>query len=437
MANWTLKEKSTGDMTVTVDGEKWEKAQKKAFSKIAAKISIPGFRKGKAPRSILEKNISAGEKYNEAINENLNEWFREGLKELNLEPVAQAEVDIVSVDDTKAEIKFTFPVEPEAKVEGYTGLKYNLADTEVTDEDVEKDLESMRARYAENVVKDTPAENGDTVNIDYEGFKDGTPFEGGKAEGYDLVLGSGSFIPGFEDGLVGVKEGDDKDLPLTFPEDYHSADLAGAEVVFKVHVNKVQAKVLPELNDEFAEDLNMPNVSTLDELKANVRTRLENSRKNEARTNADNDLSEQFIEKVEVEIPDAMIEDEQQQLLQQQVSQMQQYGISLTQYLQMMGQTADQFKESFRETAEKQLRMRLGLKAVAKAENLIPSDEDLEKEYANIAEMYGMELDQVKSYLSADMVRADITNQKAFELIREKAEGYVKPEEPAAETAAE
>ena len=427
MAKWTLKEKSTGDMIVTVEGEKWAKANKKAFSKIAEKISIPGFRKGKAPRSILEKNISKGEQYNEAINANLNDWYREGLDELGLTPVAQANVDIVSVDDEKAEIKFTFPVEPEAKVTDYTGLKYNLESAEVSDDDINDELNRMRERYAENVLKEGPAADGDIVNIDYEGFKDGVPFEGGKAEGTNLTLGSGQFIPGFEEKLVGASAGEDKELDLTFPEDYHAEDLAGAAVVFKVHVNEVRSRVLPELNDEFAEDQNMPNVSTLEELKENIRGRLEMTKKNEAAAKADNDLSEQFIEKIEVEIPDEMIEDEQQQLVQQQASQMQQYGISISQYLQMIGQTAQQFKDSFRETAEKQLRMRLGLKAVAKAENLIPSDEDLEAEYQDIASMYGMEADQVKSYVDAAMVRADVAARKAFDLIRERAEGYVKP----------
>ena len=427
MAKWTLKEKSTGDMIVTVEGEKWAKANKKAFSKIAEKISIPGFRKGKAPRSMLEKNISKGEQYNEAINANLNDWYREGLDELGLTPVAQANVDIISVDDEKAEIKFTFPVEPEAKVTDYTGLKYNLESAEVSDDDINDELNRMRERYAENVLKEGPAADGDIVNIDYEGFKDGVPFEGGKAEGTNLTLGSGQFIPGFEEKLVGAAAGEDKELDLTFPEDYHAEDLAGAAVVFKVHVNEVRSRVLPELNDEFAEDQNMPNVSTLEELKENIRGRLEMTKKNEAAAKADNDLSEQFIEKIEVEIPDEMIEDEQQQLVQQQASQMQQYGISISQYLQMIGQTAQQFKDSFRETAEKQLRMRLGLKAVAKAENLIPSDEDLEAEYQDIASMYGMEADQVKSYVDAAMVRADVAARKAFDLIRERAEGYVKP----------
>ena len=270
--------------------------------------------------------------------------------------------------------------------------------------------------------KEGEAEKGDTVNIDYEGFKDGVAFDGGKAENYNLELGSGSFIPGFEDQLIGVKAGDEKELNLTFPEDYHADELKGAAVVFKVKVNEVKTKVLPEIDDDFAADVNIPNVSTAEELKKTVRERLENNKKNAAEQKADNELMDALVAKVEVDLPDVMVDEEVQNQVNQLAAQIQQYGMSLTQYLSMMGKKPEDLKKDYHDQAEKTVRLRLGLAAVAKAEGLEVTEEDLENQYKEIAEQYSMDVEKVRNLINPEMLKKDVLNQKAYDFIKENAE---------------
>ncbi len=418
MATWTLKEKSVGDMIVTIEGEEWKKAVNKAFKKLAKNLELPGFRKGSAPISLAEKRIPAAERFLEAVNDNANEWMRNGLKELGLSPITQPQLDIKDVNEEKVELVYTFTVEPEAKVGDYKALEYKVEDYTVTDDEVNEEIGRMQNQYADMEVKEGEAENGDTVNIDYKGLKDGVAFDGGTANGYDLELGSGSFIPGFEEKLIGVKAGDEKSLNLSFPADYHAEDLAGAEVVFEVKVNEVKTKSIPALDDDFAKELNIKGVETVEDLNKNVRERLETRKKNDAENKAQNDLMEAFAEIVDVDIPDVMIEDEVQGQINQLANQLQQYGMSLTSYLQMMGQSADDLKASYRDQAAKTVKIRLGLEAVAKAENLEPSAEEIQKQYEEIAEQYGMKVDDVKTYISEDMIRTDVRNMKAMELLR-------------------
>jgi trigger factor len=276
----------------------------------------------------------------------------------------------------------------------------------------------MQKQYADNEVKEGAAEEGGTVNIDYKGFKDGVEFEGGSAEGYDLKLGSGSFIPGFEEQLIGAKEGEEKELNLTFPEDYHAEDLAGAAVVFNVKVNEVKTEVVPELNDDFAKELNIKEVETVEDLKKNVRTRLESRKQADAENKAESALMEALVDIVEADIPDVMIEDEVQGQINQMANQLQQYGMSLTSYLQMMGQTAEQLKESYREQAVNTVKIRLGLQAIAKAEGVEPTEEDVEKQYQEIADQYGMELDQVKTIINPEMLKNDVRNMKTLAILK-------------------
>ena len=418
MANWTLKEKSVGDMIVTIDGAEWKKAVDKAFKKLAKNLELPGFRKGSVPNSLAQKRIAAAERYLEAVNTHANEWMQSALKELGLSPITQPQLDIKDVNDDKVELVYTFTVEPEAKVGDYKALKYEVEDWSVSDEEVDADIDRRRNNYADLEVKEGEAENGDTVNIDYKGLKDGVAFEGGTAEGYDLELGSNSFIPGFEEQLIGVKAGDEKSLNLTFPADYHSEDLAGAEVVFEVKVNEVKVKTVPELNDDFAKELNIKEVETVEDLKNDTRKRLEARKKMDAENKAQNDLMEAFAEIVEVDIPDVMVEEEVQGQINQLAEQLQQYGMSLTSYLQMMGQSADDLKKTYRDQAEKTVKVRLGLEAVAKAENLEPAAEEIEKQYQDIADQYGMKAEEVKTYISEDIIRKDVRNAKAMEILR-------------------
>ena len=421
MSNWTLKEKSVGDLVVTIEGAEWKKAVVKAFNKLAKNVVLDGFRKGSAPKALLEKRISAGERYMQAIEDNANDWMRKALEEEGLKPISQPQLDVRSVDADKAELVYTFAVEPEIEISDYKGLDYPMDDVTVSDEDIDEEIERMRNTYAEMEVKDGAAEEGDTVNINYKGFKDGIAFAGGEAENYDLVLGSGSFIPGFEEQLIGAKAGEEKDLNLTFPEDYHAEDLKGAAVVFKVTVNEVKTKVLPEVNDEFAQDINAKDVKTVADLREMVRSRIEERRKSEAESKADNALGEQLVAKVNADLPDVLIDDEVKGQINQLVNQLQQYGMSLTGYLQMMGQTAEQLNESYREGAIKTVKMRLALAKIAELENIVPTEEEIEKEYQNIADMYQMPLEDVKKYIDPEMLKNDLKNQRAYDFVKENA----------------
>ena len=427
MSNWTLKEKSTGDLEVTIEGEEWTKAVEKAFNKIAKNVTINGFRKGAAPKNLLEEKVSAGERQIQAIEDNANEWMRAALKENNLEPISQPQLDVKSADANKAVLVFTFAVQPEVKVKDYKGLPYAMEDTSVSDDEFNAELNRMRETYADLQTKDGAAEKGDTVNIDYEGFKGDVAFDGGKAEGYNLELGSNSFIPGFEDQLIGAKAGEDKELKLKFPEDYYAEDLKGAEVTFKVKVNSVQTKVMPELDDDFAKDVNIPNVETAEDLKKTVRERLENSKKNDAEAKADNALMDALSEKVEVEIPDVLVDEEVQNEINQLAQQIQQYGMNLTQYLSMMGKKPEDLKADYHDNAEKTVKLRLALEQIAKQEELKPTDEDVNKEYENIAKQYSMEVEKVKSMIDPELLKKDLCNQKAYDFVKENASKTTAP----------
>ena len=418
MSNWTLKEKSMGDLEVVIDSDSWKKATQKAFNKIARNVVIPGFRKGQAPKNLISKRIGDSEVFYQAIDDNANEWMRAALSEQDLNPISQPQLDIKDVNRESATLIFTFAVEPEAAVGDYKSLKYDPQPAEVTDEDINKEIDRLRNNYADMEVKDGEAEDGDTVNIDYEGFKDDVAFDGGKAENYDLTLGSGSFIPGFEEKLIGVKAGDEKDLNLTFPEDYHAADLAGADVVFKVKVNEVKKKVVPELDDDFAADLNYPEVETVEQLKEFLKKRMSDERMNEAKTEAESELFKQLVEMTDVDLPDVMVEEETQNLLNQFASQIQGYGMSLSKYMEMLGMSTDDLKAQYQEQAVANLKGRLALSAVAKAENITADEDEIEKELDNIAAMYSMDKEEVRKLIAPSMLAADIVNQKALDVLK-------------------
>ncbi len=421
MASWKLKEKSSGELTLVIEGEKWEKAVKKAFQKLAAKVTLPGFRKGQAPKALLEKKISEQERYFEAIQENANAWLKEALDAEKLEPISQPKLDIKQMDALKAELVFLFAIKPEAKVTNYEGLEYPLEKFSVTKKEIKEELDHMREKYAEMEIKEEAAVEGDIVNIDYEGFKDDKAFDGGKANGYDLTLGSHAFIPGFEEQLIGLKAGDEKEVKLSFPKDYHVADLAGAPVVFKVKVNQVKVKKLPEVNDDFAQDVNAPGVENVEQLNKMIEDRLLTSKKNRAEEKAEAALMDALLKNTEVDLPDVMVDDEVQNQVNQLAAQIKQYGMELNAYLKMMGQTLESIKDSYRLNAVKTVTMRLALEAVAKKANINPSDEDIEKEYSDIAKQYSISVEQVKKAISKELLIKDVANKLAYDLIKEKA----------------
>ena len=435
MSNWTLKEKSVGDLTVKIEGKEWADAVKKAFNKIAKNVSINGFRKGQAPKALIEKRVSDNERFITAVDDNANVWMRAALEAEKLVPISQPQLDIKAVDANGVELVFTFAVMPEVKLGDYKGLEYNLDEVAVSDEEVDAELNRMREQYAEVQTKDGAAAEGDTVNIDYEGFKDDVAFDGGKGTNYDLVLGSHSFIPGFEEKLVGVKAGEEKDLNLTFPENYHAKDLKGAAVVFKVKVNEVKTKVLPEVNDDFAKDVNAAGVETVADLKNMIRTRIEDGKKSQAENKADTALMDKLVENAEIDLPEVLVEEEVNNQIQQLAQQISQYGMNFNQYLSMMGKKNEDVRAEYTDNATKTAKLRLILEEIAKVEALEPTEEDLENEYNNIAAQYNMPVDQVKAYISVDMLKRDVRNEKAYAFVKENAAGGKKPaKKPAKKT---
>ena len=427
MSNWTLKEKSVGDLTVKIEGKEWADAVKKAFNKIAKNVSINGFRKGQAPKALIEKRVSDNERFITAVDDNANVWMRAALEAEKLVPISQPQLDIKAVDANGVELVFTFAVMPEVKLGDYKGLEYNLDEVAVSDEEVDAELNRMREQYAEVQTKDGAAAEGDTVNIDYEGFKDDVAFDGGKGTNYDLVLGSHSFIPGFEEKLVGVKAGEEKDLNLTFPENYHAEDLKGAAVVFKVKVNEVKTKVLPEVNDDFAKDVNAAGVETVADLKNMIRTRIEDGKKSQAENKADTALMDKLVENAEIDLPEVLVEEEVNNQIQQLAQQISQYGMNFNQYLSMMGKKIEDVRAEYTDNATKTAKLRLILEEIAKVEALEPTEEDLENEYNNIAAQYNMPVEQVKTYISVDMLKRDVRNEKAYAFVKENAAGGKKP----------
>ena len=422
---WELKEKSTGTMTVTVDGEEWKKAVDKAFRKLGTKAEIKGFRKGQVPAKMLEKIIPERERWIEAVNDNANEWLRAGLDDKKLEPISRPMLDVKDMDADHVAVIYDFAVRPEVEMGEYKGLDYTVADSEVSDDELNAELDRMRKQYADMEVKDGEAADGDTVNINYEGFRDGVAFEGGKAENYNLTLGSHSFIPGFEEGLVGVKAGEDKELNLTFPEDYYHEDLRGASVVFKVHVNEVKHEVLPELDDDFAKDVNAPGVENVEDLKKLVKDRLASSKKSKAEDEAEEKLIDQLIAAEKVDLPEVMIDNEVEDMVSNRENYFKQQGLTLDMYLKYTGSDLDAFKKSLRPDAERTVRMRLALEKIAELEKLEPTDEDYEKEYKNIADAYQMDIDTVKKLVDKSYITEGLRSQLAMDFVKKNAKGAV------------
>ncbi len=421
MSTWNIIEKSKGEMKVTLEGQDWKDAQAKAFDKLAKNVELPGFRKGHAPKNLVEKNVSKNNVMIEAIESVANSYLQAGLKEHDLWPVARPELAIDSMDEEKAEIKFIIVIKPEVTLGDYKGLEYKVAETEISDDEVNAELNRLRENYSEVITKEGAVENGDTAVIDFEGFKDGVAFEGGKAEGHSLEIGSGSFIPGFEEQLIGATAGEEKEVNVTFPENYHAAELAGAPVVFKVKVHEVSTKQLPELNDEFAKDVNAPDVETLEDLKNLIKKDLGEHKKVDAENNAMNDLVTKVVDGASVDIPQEMINDETDQLVNDFANRLQQQGFSLQQFMQMTGQTIEQIREQMGKDAENKVKLRLVLDAIAKAENLEATEDDIEKEYQTIADQYTMELAKVKELIQPIQLADDIKLRKAYDLIKDSA----------------
>lgn len=419
-SKWTLNEHSEGVLEVVVDGEAWENAQKKAFNDFKKNVSIKGFRTGKVPEALLKKQISKEAIYDRAVEGVANVALVEAVKEHNLELVARPTLDYKDASDESVTLVINCVVSPEVTLGEYKGLDIHKDEVNVTDEDVEAELSKVQDRFADWVLREEgqPAEDGDQVTIDFVGKKDGEPFEGGSGENYPLELGSNTFIPGFEEQLVGVKTDDVKDVTVTFPEDYQAADLAGKEAVFTVTVHDIKYKDRPEVNDELIAQLKRDGVETVEKFKEVTKEDLTKERERAADEKFTNDLMETISDNATVEIPAVMIENEVDNLYRDFTNRMQQSGFTAEQYFAATGQTEADLKATMRPDAQRRVKGSLVLDAVIKAENIEISDEDVEKEYTEMSTLYNMDVEQIKKLLPAENIKDDLAQQKALELIK-------------------
>ncbi len=430
-------EKNEGRVTfvMEVEKEQFEKAIDKVYRKQKNSITVPGFRKGKAPRKIIEGMFGATVFYEDAINELFPALYDEAVADAGIKVVGTPSITNVDYADGPLVLTVSADLYPEVKLGQYKGLEAPKDEPKVTDEDIASELSRIQQRNARISTVERPAQDGDTIVLDFEGFIDGVAFDGGKAEGYSLKLGSGSFIPGFEEACVGLSAGDEKDIDVTFPADYGAAELAGKPAVFKVKVHKVKETILPELDDEFAKDVS--EFDTLDEYKADLREKELKSRQDAAESAFKNAALSKAIDNMEVTIPNSMVEKELDLVVEQYAYQIQMSGMSLQQYFQMMGTDANGFRESMRPVAYEQVKSRLLLEKIVEVEGFTVSDEELEDEFNKMAEQYVMEVEKVKEYVDAEDLRRDLGYRKASALIADTAIAVApeaeKTEEPAAE----
>ena len=419
MAEYKKIEDGKAELTCAIKGEKWEAATKKAFDKLVKKLDIKGFRKGQVPASLAKKYITDEACWYEAASELSNEAFKEALDEHHVDLIDQASMDLKEIGAEGVTIVFNCPVKPDVTLGDYKALKYELEEVTVTDEEVENEINKTLERKGDLELKEDGAvEEGDTVVIDFEGFKDEVAFDGGKADNYELVIGSHSFIPGFEEQVIGMKSEETKDINVTFPEDYHVEELKGAPVVFKVTVHEIKKKVLPTLDDEFVKELKIENVETVDAYKEHVKESILTGKKTEAERKADEKLLKALCDEATINIPTVMIEKETEAMLNDQAARLQYQGIPFDQYLKIIGQTREDIKKQLEESATARIKTTLCLEEVAKLENLEASDEDIEKYYDDMAKGYGMDVAEVKKYVPKENIIDDVKLQKAVDFLK-------------------
>lgn len=409
------------ELEIEISAEAFEAAVQSAYLKAKKNINVPGFRKGHAPRKIVEREYGEGVFYEDALNAILPAEIDTAVSEAGLELVTRPDVEVTEVSKEKgAVIKATCITKPEIEIKDYKGIEIEKSVKTVSDEDVDHEIDRIREKGMRIItVEDRAAQNGDDVIIDFEGFKDNVAFEGGKAEKFTLTLGSGQFIPGFEDQIVGHNVGDEFDINVTFPEDYGAKELAGAPVVFKIKLHEIKAKELPELDDEFVKD--QSEFDTVDELKADIRAKLEEAAQKSCEQEQEGKILDEVIAKVDGEIPEVMFERRVDEMIEELGQRLAPQGISVDMYLQYTGQTLDSLKTMYREQAEKQVKLRLALEKIAVLENIEVSDEETEEEFKKMAEAYQMEVEQVKGYVTADALKKDLAVGKAAELVKKEA----------------
>ena len=413
-------EKSMVELQFSIDAETFKAAVNNAFKREGKKYAIPGFRKGKAPRHMIEKMYGSDIFHYDAVNDLFPEAYEAAVKEAKIDVVGRPDPEVVSMSEADGVVlKVKVAVKPEVELGEYAGLTVTKEAKNVNEADVDAEVKRMQDRNGRLLTREGAAENGDTVDIDFEGFVDGKAFEGGKAEHYSLVLGSGSFIPGFEDQVVGHSAGEEFDVNVKFPEEYGAAELAGKDATFKIKLHEVKYKELPALDDDFAKDVS--EYDTLDELKDSIRNNIKTNLDKQAEQKVENDLMDQVIANMKADIPDAMVDSRIDELVQDFEYRISQQGLKLANYLKYMGMNIEQFRAQFKEQADKQVKMRLAMEAIVAKEGITASDEEFEEEVKRIADAYKMEADKVKSIVDAAAVKADLAINKAIDFVKEKA----------------
>ncbi len=408
------------ELTVEVKGEKFQKAVEAAVAKNMKKIAIPGFRKGKAPRAMVEKMYGKGMFFEDAMNALYPEAYSEAVDAAGIKPVDAADVEVLEVNDEGFTFKATVTTKPVPELGEYKGLSAAKEVAEVTDEQIETQFQQLREQYARVIeVTDRAAKNGDIADINFEGFVDGVAFEGGKGENHPLTLGSGSFIPGFEEQVVDHAIGEEFAVNVMFPEQYGEASLAGKAAVFQVKINGLKERQLPEIDDEFAKDVS--EFDTLAAYRADMKAKMEKNAEEKATGEFENKLLEQVVSNMKVEVPDCMIENRIHELVQDFGMRMSQQGLSMKDFLQYTGETEEKFKETFRPQAENQVKTRLAMEAIASAEGIVPTEEDIEEEYKKLSEQYHTEVEKLRGFISAADIAEDIACRKALDVVRESA----------------
>ncbi|MBC2249337.1 trigger factor [Listeria sp. FSL L7-0123] len=420
---WEKQEGNVGKLTFEIEQEKVKEGLDRAFVKVRKTLNVPGFRKGKVPRQIFNQRFGEEALFQDALDILLPEVYSAAIDEAGIDPVDTPQVNIESMEKGETWVLTAeVTVKPEVKLGDYKGLEVEKRETALTTEELEAELKQLQERQAELVVKeDAPAENGDTVILDFEGFKDGVAFEGGQAENHSLELGSGQFIPGFEEKLVGLKAGDEADIELTFPEEYHAEDLAGQPVVFKVKLHEIKTKEVPALDDELAKDID-EEVETLDELKEKISKRLQEAKEESVAQAKQEEVIAKAVENAEVDIPHAMIHHEADHLMNHFAQDLQAQGLTPELYYQFTGQTEEAMHAQMEKDAEKRVKMNLVLEAIAEAENIEPTEEAIDEEISTLAEKYGMEKDAVRAALG-DMseLKSDLKIRKAIDVLLDSA----------------
>ena len=418
------KEKNQVELTISIDKEEFEKALERAYRKNVGKMTVPGFRKGKAPRKIIEKLYGEGVFFEDAVNMCYPQAYDSAVEESKIQPVDHPQIDVDEISPEGFTFKATVTVKPEVSIHDYKGLSVEKGRVFVTEKDVKEELNRMADRNARLVTVDREVKKDDTVMFDFEGFVDGTPFEGGKAENYSLRVGSGMFIPGFEDQMIGKKAEEPFDVNVTFPEDYQAKELAGKPAVFKCLIHEVKETEKPTIDDEFAKDVS--EFDTLDELKADLKAKIKENKEKAVETEFEENLIDRMLENFEADVPEVMVEAQIDRIVEDFGYRLSMQGLGLDTYLKMNDMSMESFRKLFREQADKQVKVRLALEKIAELENMEITEEELEEEFKSLAEQNNLDVERVKQLLPAESLKGDLLTQKAVDLIKSTAKKTAK-----------